>query len=281
MQQTILDWLQAHYPTAKRTTLRRMVQAGRVRVNGAPVARVGQVLAGSDQVSVDERPSGPPSVRGQSPLRIVYEDADLLVVDKPPGLLTSTVPRERRPTLLAMVREYVGQADPRAPVGLIHRLDRDASGLLIFSKNNTAYRSLKSQFFDHAVERVYAAVVHGTPVPPAGRVESQLVERADGTVHTTRQIGKGQRAVTDYKLIRSEGGRSLLRVMLQTGRKHQIRVHLRQRGTPIVGDSVYGREGDDAPRLMLAAVRLALIHPRTGKPMAWDLPLPKEFPLRE
>src|SRR5690349_11936946 len=101
-------------------------------------------------------------------LRIIHEDRDILVVDKPAGLLTSTVPREKRPTLLKMVREYVAQREPRARVGLIHRLDRDASGLLIFSKNHQAYVSLKQQFFKHKVERIYLAVVHGVPTPPAG-----------------------------------------------------------------------------------------------------------------
>src|ERR1051325_11794745 len=116
-------------------------------------------------------------------LHIIYEDGDILVVNKPAGLLTSTVPREKRPTLLKMVREYVAQREPRARVGLIHRLDRDASGLLIFSKNDAAYRSLKTQFFHHEVERVYAVVVRGVPDPRAGRIESDLVERPDGTVH--------------------------------------------------------------------------------------------------
>src|SRR4029079_12746335 len=115
-----------------------------------------------------------------SPLKIVFEDQELLVVDKPAGLLTSTVPRERRPTALAIVRRYLGATSPDARVGLIHRLDKDASGLLVFSKSHLAYESLKGQFFKHTVERVYEAVVHGKPAPPAGRVASRLVERADG-----------------------------------------------------------------------------------------------------
>ena len=211
---------------------------------------------------------------------IVYEDQDILVIDKPAGLLTSTVPREKRPTLLAQVREYVHRQDPRALVGLIHRLDREASGLLVFSKNDRAYRSLKSQFFHHTVMREYRAVVHGRPKPPAGRIESRLVERADGTVHSTRQHGKGQRAVSEYEVINSAGRLSLLRVILHTGRKHQIRVHLRERGNPVVGDILYGPQ-DGAVRLMLAATRLTFIHPRTGSEMTFRLPLPKEFAMKE
>ena len=120
-------------------------------------------------------------------LRIIHEDADVLVVDKPAGLLTSTVPRERRPTLLKMVREYIERTDPRARVGLIHRLDRDASGLLIFSKNHQAYESLKRQFFKHTVDRIYLAVVHGKLNPPAGMIESRLVELPNGSVRASRR----------------------------------------------------------------------------------------------
>lgn len=202
---------------------------------------------------------------------IVYEDEDLLVVNKQAGLLTSTVPRERRPTLLAQVREYVAAREPRARIGLIHRLDRDASGLLIFSKNHAAYRSLKSQFFHHAVRREYRAVVHGVPRPPAGRIETRLVERADGTVHSTRQAGKGQRAITEYGVLKTERKLSLVRVVLHTGRKHQIRAHLAERGTPVVGDKLYGPK-DDAGRLMLAAVQLTIVHPRDGRSMTFNLP---------
>jgi len=211
---------------------------------------------------------------------IVYEDDDILVVNKPAGLLTSTVPRERRPTLLAQVREYFTFHDRRARIGLIHRLDRDASGLLIFSKNHAAYRSLKNQFFHHTVGREYRAVVHGVPHPPAGRIETRLVERADGTVHSTRQIGKGERAITEYAVLKTEGKLSLVRIVLHTGRKHQIRVHLAGRGTAVVGDALYG-PSDGARHLMLAAVQLTIVHPRTGRQMIFKLPLPKEFPVRE
>ncbi len=211
------------------------------------------------------------------PFAIVYEDADVLVVDKPAGLLTSTVPRERRPTLLAMVREYVEAHSPRARVGLIHRLDRDAAGLLVFSKNDPSYRSLKSQFFHHSTERVYLAVVYGSPPSDSGRIDSSLVERTDGTVHSTRQHGKGQRAVTEYEVVSRSGGQTLLRVTLQTGRKHQIRVQLSENRMPIIGDVLYGREDDKPPRLMLAAVRLGFDHPRTGKRVVFEVAPPKHF----
>jgi 23S rRNA pseudouridine1911/1915/1917 synthase len=298
---TLADRLVARYPTAKKLTLRRMVADGRVRVNDRVATRYNQPVVDGDVVAVDEQPGGgqrakaaaAAAERRRSAVGVVFEDADLLVVNKPAGLLTSTVPKEPRQTLLALVREHLtgtdGKPGRRQPspivgtgavrVGLIHRLDRDASGLLVFSKTDEAYHALKTRFFHHDVERVYHAVVRGRINPPTGRIESRLVERTDGSVHSTKQFGKGEPAVTRYETVRSAGRLTLLRVTLQTGRKHQIRVHLSESGCPIVGDRVYGDAKADvaAPRLMLAATRLGLVHPRTGEAMAFELPMPAEF----
>jgi 23S rRNA-/tRNA-specific pseudouridylate synthase len=146
-------------------------------------------------------------------------------------------------------------------VGLIHRLDRDASGLLVFSKNPAAYASLKRQFFHHTVTRIYHAIVSPAPRQDSGRIESRLVERADGTVHSTRHASKGQSAVTDYLVIKRQENLALLKVTLHTGRKHQIRAHLSESGSPVVGDMLYG--GKPHSSLQLAAVELAFNHPRT------------------
>jgi 23S rRNA pseudouridine1911/1915/1917 synthase len=197
-------------------------------------------------------------------LRVIYEDDDVLVIDKPAGLLTSTVPRERRPTALAQVRAHVAAREANARVGLIHRLDRDASGLLVFSKNHTAYRSLKQQFLDRAVRRVYFALIAGQIDPPAGRIESRLVELPDGSVRRSRVPGRGERAVTHYQ------------VRLETGRKHQIRVHLSERGAPILNDRVYSSE-EPQGRLMLVAAELEFEHPRSGKRLSLRIDLPPEM----
>ena len=271
----LLDRLSHDHPTAKRQTLRRMIAAGRVRVNGVPASRATQRVTPGDRVEIlDQRaPASRREATGTTliaPLQIVFEDDDVLIVDKPPGLLTSTGPREKRQTALALVRRYVAATSPRSRIGLIHRLDRDASGLLVFSKSGAAYASLKTQFFKHTVDRVYRAIVHGTPTPPSGMIDSRLVERADGSVHSTDRHAAGQRAVTRYQTLESAKGRSLLLVRLETGRKHQIRAHLSERGVPIVGDRMYGRD-DGASRLMLCAVELAFDHPRTGRRMTFTL----------
>jgi 23S rRNA pseudouridine1911/1915/1917 synthase len=285
----LLDRLANDFPTAKRQTLRRMIADGRVRVNGVRATRATQRVGAADKVEVSDQPAAATAGRRHAnaakliaPLKIVFEDDDVLVVDKPAGLLTSTVRKEKRPTALAMVRNYVATTSPKARVGLIHRLDRDASGLLVFSKSHAAYDSLKTQFFRHTVDRVYEAIVHGKPNPPAGTIESFLVERADGSVHSTTQHAKGQRAITHYEVLETKEKRSRVRVRLQTGRKHQIRVHLSERGCPILGDAVYGPASDDKPgagRLMLAAVEIAFDHPRTGTRASFKLDRRVDEPL--
>lgn len=276
---TLLDHLLTLYPQAKRTTLRRMIEAGRVRVNEKPARTLKQALNPEDQVTVSDRARPAPAPKAQLPFPIIHEDADIIVIDKPAGLLTSTGPREKRPTALAMIRSYVSAKDPGAQVGLIHRLDRDASGLLVFSKRHEAYLSLKRQFFEHTTGRIYLAVVQHVPNPRSGTIESLLLERADGSVRVTDDPRKGERAVTHYETVRFANDRALLRVKLQTGKKHQIRAHLAARGVPIVNDPVYN-QAPSTGRLMLAAIELSLIHPSSGSEMTFRIDPPFDLESR-
>lgn len=277
--ENLLGLLARRFPTAKRQTLRRMLADRRVRVNGVVAIRASQAIQSCDDVTIASTSESGAGGRSRAsitllaPLRLVFEDDDLLVVDKPAGLLTSTVPREKRPTALAKVRAYLAATSPDARAGLIHRLDRDASGLLVFSKTREAYQSLKTQFFHHTVERLYSATVRGSITPKKGRIDTHLIERADGRVRiaTPTEVAqnKGQRAITDYEAVERSAARSVLRVKLHTGRKHQIRVHLAHRGHPILGDSVYDPRHPHQPRgtvptLMLRATTLVFDHPRTG-----------------
>ena len=282
MSTTLFDWLIHAFPDAKRQTLRRMVAGGRVTINGRPADNVKEAVNPDDTVQVGKRP--PPGQSQVKPLRILHEDLDVLVVYKPAGLLTSTVPGETRPTAIAIIRQYLADSDPVARPGIIHRLDRDAQGILVFSRNNGAYESLKQQFFVHSVDRVYTAVVHGVPEPRRGRIETRLMEREDGQVVPSQDPGKGEEAVTEYEVLREKAGLALLKVVLHTGRKHQIRAHLAARGHPIVGDPVYGvpherkRTIGDGGRdavLLLAATSLSFDHPRTGVRLTFSCPPPR------
>lgn len=220
---------------------------------------------------------------------IVYEDQDILLINKPQGMLTSSGPRDQRPTLWRMVQKRARDQKHRRQMGIIHRLDRDACGLLVFSKNNLAYQSLKKQFFKHTVQRVYLAITSGNVRPSKGTITSYLVESADGSVHKSNRPGVGERAISHYELCETVGGYSLVRVTLETGRKHQIRVHLASLGHPIVGDPMYqapplspqqkkprtvSPKNTTGQKLMLVAGKLCLDHPRTGKRLVFEIPLP-------
>lgn len=272
---TLLEWLVQKYPTAKKQTLREMVQQGRVSINGKLAKNVKEVVGEGNQVIVGKKPQR--AKASIAPLTIVHEDEDVLVVIKPPGLLTSTNVRERRATAIEMVRNYLADREPKARPGIVHRLDRDASGLLVFSKNNHAHQSLKKQFFEHTVLREYLAVVHGLVSPSKGKIESKLVELKDGSVRDTLAPGRGQKAVTEYEVMVQGPKMAAVRVRLHTGRKHQIRAHFAQRKNPVVGDSVY--EGPQAPgtRLLLAAVKLGFEHPRTGERVTFETRPPVEI----
>lgn len=227
------------FPATPRQRFKNWVGQGRVMADGRLARRLDQVVADSQSVQILPRGQSASAARPAPPFVIVYEDCDLLVVDKPAGLLTSTVPREKRPTLLAMVRQYYA-SQPSVRVGLIHRLDRDASGLLIFSKTPSAYQALKRQFFEHTVERIYLAHATGNLLPAKGVIRSRLVEHADGTVHLTANPAAGELAITEYQVVGQDDAGTWVRVRLQTGKKHQIRVQLAGRGAPILGVVVYG-----------------------------------------
>jgi 23S rRNA pseudouridine1911/1915/1917 synthase len=192
------------------------------------------------------------------------------VVNKPVNLLTSTVPREPRPTLLKLVREHC----PGHRVGLIHRLDKDVSGLLVFSKTDLAYRALKAALKRREIERIYLAIVSSRPPHPKAVIHSRLLERTDGTVVSVKH--GGEPASTHYTVLRSDGTRSLLRVRLETGRKHQIRVHLAEMGCPVVNDPLYGN-ATPSGRMMLHGAELAFAHPVTGAPLKFTAALPREM----
>ena len=168
MSESLLDHLVRRFPTAKKQTLRRMVEDRRVRIDGKPAHNVKQPVEPTQSITIDDRPKpiGPESI--PPPFPIVFEDADLLVIDKPAGLLTSTVPHERRPTALALVREYVARREPAARVGLIHRLDRDASGLLVFSKITSPFdRSSSSSSSTRSIAFTPRSFTAGSTPPAA------------------------------------------------------------------------------------------------------------------
>ena len=271
---TVMDWLVAEYPNAKKGTLRKLIENHAVMLNGRAVRSLKQPLTPADKPVVGD------SNRRQAPfrggLKILYQDADILIIRKPAGLLTSTTEDEPRPTVLGLLQERMARKNQKMSVHLVHRLDRDASGLLVLARGIRPLANLKMQFRRHTITREYELVVHGVPQPGKGRLEHRLLETPAARMVVCGPE-EGKPAILDYEVLQSHGGLSLVRCQLFTGRKHQIRVQFAAIGHRLVGDPVYGtpagRKGGEG-RLALHAVRLGLNHPRSGKPVNFTSPLP-------
>ncbi len=232
----------------------------------------------------------------RSAAAIRHADAHLVVVDKPPGLTTMRHaheaaefgPRGRRflpETLQDLLPELLAQEkETKGRVRAVHRLDKDTSGLVVFARTPEAERRLGEQFRAHTIERRYLALVRGRP--KSGRIESHLVpDRGDGRRGSTDQPGAGQRAVTHVRVVEDLGDFALVECRLETGRTHQVRIHLGERGTPLCGERVYDRprhgrplpDASAAARPMLHAASLGLEHPVTGAHLSWTAPLPPDM----
>ena len=270
---TLLDELRAIYPDSSNTTLRQLLQSRRVRVNGEIEVSAKQALEIGDRIEVlaksDERalPEG---------LTILHEDTDVIVVLKANGLLTVATEREREKTAQAYLNVYLG-ARREERIHVVHRLDRETSGVLVFAKNFHAREALKEQFAAHSVDRLYVAIIEGAIAPPSGTIQSNLIERKDLRMQSVDAHPDAKFAVTHYRTISAGGPYSMLEVTLETGRKNQIRAHLSERGHPVVGDAFYGATTNPLGRLGLHAKLLGFAHPTTGKKMIFTAALPKSF----
>ncbi len=229
---------------------------------------------------VSSLPGRPPKARrrhGAEPdIEILFEDRDLIVIVKPAGLLTIATEKERHRTAYALLTDHVRRYRA-ARLFIVHRLDREASGLLVFAKSAEAKVGLQEQFKDHSAGRTYVAVTEGRMPRDAFTVDTYIAENAAFRCYSTRDPAKGKRAVTHVKVLKRSPHRTLVEVRLETGRKHQIRVHLAEEGYPIVGDPAYGTGRTPIRRMALHGAGLVFRHPRTAQPMTFTAPLPAEF----
>jgi tRNA pseudouridine32 synthase/23S rRNA pseudouridine746 synthase/23S rRNA pseudouridine1911/1915/1917 synthase len=210
-------------------------------------------------------------------LTIVYEDRDILVIDKMPGLLTMGTEREKEKTAYFLLNEYVkrGNVRSRDRIFIVHRLDRETSGILIFAKNDRTKYYLQDRWKEF--NKKYFAVVHGKLPDKEGVITSYLNENAAFRVYSVNDPEKGKFAKTGYKVIKESDEFSLLEITLFTGRKNQIRVHFSENGTPVVGDKVYGNANKGFKRLALHSASLDIIHPYTNKEMKFETGIPNYF----
>ncbi len=210
-------------------------------------------------------------------LEILHEDRDILVIDKTAGLLTMGTDKEKMRTAYYRLTDYVrkGNAKSRKRVFIVHRLDRDVSGILVFAKTIEAKKHLQENW--DRTEKKYLAVVHGTPAERAGTISTYLTENRAHVVHSTSNQRKGKLSHTAYKVLKTTKNFSLLEITLLTGRKNQIRVHLAEKGHPIVGDRKYGEKDATHKRMALHAQSLSFKHPFTHKQVTFEAKAPSHL----
>lgn len=275
----LTGFVRGRLPDKPWSEIKRWIASGKLFIDGRVETGEGaRVYTGQ---SVELRMAAPR--RAEVEVRIQFEDPHLVVIDKPSGI--SSVPFETKETGTAMdlIRDAwrrMGRPATQTPLFVVHRIDKDTSGLIVYAKSKRAERELAAQFRAHTVERRYLCVAHGAVA--AARIESRLVaDRGDGLRGSTRFPDQGKRAVTHVEPMRRVGRATLCAVRLETGKTHQIRIHLSERGHPLVGETVYIRnytaELLPSPRLLLHAETLAFVHPVTGARQAFEVPLPEDF----
>ncbi len=276
-------YLAQQRPDLSRSFIQKLIADGQVTVNGE-IVRASRRLKPGDRIVLRIPPPAPATAQPEHiPLSIIYEDADLVVIDKPAGLVVHPAAGHQSGTLVNAILAHcpelasagVGQA---GRPGIVHRLDRDTSGLLVVAKNDRAHRFLSDQFKAHTTEKTYLALVHGHLSPSRGLIDAPI---GRDPRHRQRMavVALGRPAQTAYRVVRYVGGYTLLEAMPQTGRTHQIRVHLASIGHPVAGDPAYGpREGlPGLRRQFLHAARLRIRLPSTGEYAEFTSPLPEDL----
>lgn len=210
-------------------------------------------------------------------LSLLYEDKDIIVVEKPAGLLTMGTDRDKSRTAHSILNEYVKKGDPRSKnrIYIVHRLDRETSGILIFAKNEIVKGTLQNNW--EKTDKRYLTIVHGSVSPKSATISSYLAENSAFNVYSTSNPEAGKLSKTEYTLLKEHKGLSLLSIHLLTGRKHQIRVHLSEKGNPVVGDKKYGRAKDPSGTLALHAKSITFTHPVNGRLMQFETAIPDFF----
>lgn len=287
-----LDKALADASGLSRERVKALLGDGRITIDGLTSSQPSLKVSPGTSFSIVVPEAVPADAQAQEiPLNIVYEDADLIVVDKPAGLVVHPAAGNLDGTLVnALLHHCAGQLSGIGGVarpGIVHRIDKDTSGLLVVAKTDRAHEGLAAQFADHSIKRAYRAVVSGRPVPAAGTIRGAIARS-----HVNRkkmalvEDGRGKHAVTHYRTLESLGAASLIECRLETGRTHQVRVHMTSIGHPLLGDPVYGRISKATRPLLqrlsfsrqaLHAAELGFVHPVNGENVHFDSPLPDDM----
>jgi 23S rRNA pseudouridine1911/1915/1917 synthase len=273
----LLKFLFAQLPEKSRSAVKSLLTHRQITVDGETVTQFNHPLAMGQMVEIrgaGGASAGPLSAGG---VKIIFEDAHLIVIEKRAGLLSMATEMEREKTAYSLLSEHVKRANARNRIFIIHRLDRETSGLMMFAKSPAVQAALQGDWQESVRERIYVAVVEGRVVKPSGTITSWLTENKSLQMISSPTPNEGQRAVTHYRVLKSSTRYSLVELTLETGRKNQIRVHIQDLGHSVVGDKKYGATQNPIRRLALHASVLAFKHPVTGKTMRFESPAPREF----
>lgn len=276
----LLDILAERFPDSKRNTLRKMLTEGRVLVDGEVCHQASKVVEDTTLVSVTDRKSAEernpkPVKKKRNNLRVLYEDEYILVIDKLAGLLSVSTDKMEPDTVHSRALEYVREKDPKAWAYIVHRLDRETSGVMILARHKRHKEDLQRQFAEREVHRTYVALTEGRPEEEKGTIRQYLIEDKFLNIKEVKAGFKGAReAITHWELIDFEEGVSVVELMIETGRRHQIRFGLASLNCPVVGDEKHGATTNPLNRICLHASALEFIHPETGDILRFESPTP-------
>lgn len=271
----LMKFLLEKLPALTRNNIKSLLAHRQVMVDEQVVTRYNHPLQKGQEVVVNwslVRDEG-----HRQGLKILYEDADLIVIDKPAGLLSMASDKEKLYTAYHQLTDYVRQTNPDNHLFIVHRLDRDTSGVMLFAKNEEAKHKLQDAWKQMVVDRAYVAVVEGKVEKKEGSIKSWLKETKTRLMYSSSKSGDGLEAITHYKVLKASPQYSLLEIRLETGRKNQIRVHMKDIGHSIAGDKKYGAATNPIGRLGLHAHILAFNHPTSGELMRFETEIPRKF----
>lgn len=272
----LLPFLRQVMSNRSRNSVKSILTRGQVTVDGHVKTQHNYSLEPGQNVTIlkNKEAVKEPVFTGMS---ILHEDTDLIVVSKEAGLLSIATKKEKERTVYRQLMDYVRQENPNQRIFVVHRLDKDTSGVMLVAKNEKAKRALQDNWKDAVKERGYVALVEGEVKKTGGTIESWLQETRTHMMYSGSNKKNGQHAITHYQAIKANEDFSLLKVQLETGRKNQIRVHMQDLGHPVVGDKKYGATGNAIGRLGLHANVLAFTHPSTGETLRFEAKAPKSF----
>jgi len=271
---TLLPFLLETFKSQSRNSVKSLLSSHRVSVDGAPVTQFDFALVPGDTIIISNSPI---RKKTRSNLPIIFENEEMIVINKPSGLLSIASDKEKGATAYRMLSDYVQQKDKHNRIFVVHRLDEDTSGVLMMVKNSKLQEALQDKWNDLVSKRGYYAIVDGQMKEKEGTIKSFLKKNAQNLMYSSRKKGDGQFAITHYKVIKENESYSLLDVNIDTGRKNQIRVHLGDLGNNVIGDDKYGNPTNPIHRLGLHAYELDITHPFTGKKLVFKAKIPEEF----